>query len=477
MDGPNVLLVVLDSVRAKNLSLYGHARQTTPFLDAFSEEATVYHQARAPGIHSVASHASIFTGYHVEQHRVTDHAASVRPETTVWHELSERHGYATGIFSPNFIVTVTSNLAEPFETFVGPKRDDRDRFFRDALAPTDIEGRLENSEYLLESVRSGKPLRAIVNGLFFLYHDRGDYDPAVEGADAYVDDFLEWSADRDGPWAACLNLMDAHYPYVPQSEYDHWGSDELHRIHENLSAPPSRDIATSEDWWKLKAVEDLYDSCIRQADAGMERLVTRLRERGDLDDTLLVITSDHGEGFGEWSRLNRNVRMADHSWGIHETLTHVPLIVSEPDSTTGADVHRPASLTEFPAVVDDLLDGDEPSFVPDDGPVLASTFRLEDPESVLPDACEQRHEYAGPWRAVYETGDDGVIKHAENGETAMSRLVPNAQDSCPTDAGNPDLLEAAFAEQSPVDIKPGSGESGPLEAEVEDQLEQLGYLR
>jgi len=477
MSPPNVLLIILDSVRARNTSLHDYPRPTTPFLQDFGSVATVYHQARSPSIHSVSSHASIFTGLHVEEHGVTDHASSLDPTATIWHELASEHDYETGMFSPNVIVTVTSNLSEPFHHLDGPRRDDRDRYFEDALSPTDIEGRLERTEYLRECFQSEKPVRAAANGLFFLYNDRGEYDPTEEGGFEYVDSFLDWSADVDGPWASCLNLMDAHYPYVPAAEYDRWGGEELQALHDELPAPPSREIAATGNWWKLRAIESLYDGCISQADAVMEYLVEQLRERNELEDTLLVITSDHGEGFGEHSQLNSDVQMADHGWGIDEVLTHVPLIVHHPSRSDPGDEAGLASLTRFPTVVREEVGGDAGSFAVGDDGALASTYRLEAPEEVLPSACPNRSSYAGPWRAVYSDDENGVCKHAVNGERSVSIRIHSARESQQLGEGDVSLVEERFAALHDAGVNTSERDGRSLDAEVETQLEELGYLR
>jgi arylsulfatase A-like enzyme len=475
MADPNVLLVVLDSVRARNTSLHGHGNRTTPYLETLAEEARTYEQARAPSIHSVSSHASIFTGLHVPEHRVSAHESELDPESTIWHELSTTYGYATGIFSPNVIVTVTSNLADPFETVDGPRSDVRNRLFENAVSPVDVEGHQTNAEYLRRCLESGRPFRSALNGLYFLYGGK-TADKRDESAPTYIDSFLEWSDSTDGPWAACLNLMDAHYPYRPKSEFDEWGGPELQAIHDELSTPPSKEIVTKEDWWKLRAVESLYDSCLRQLDTAMERLVSALRARGDLDETLLVVTSDHGEGFGEWSTVNPAVRMADHGWGIHEVLTHVPLIVRPPGGTSGGRETALASLTRFPDVVGGTIRGSDPTFVVDKY-ALASTYRLEEPTKVLPSSVADRDKYAGPWRAVYEQTNDGVRKHVTQGSKGAHLAIPDAQSSFVLDRTDTGLVQEVYEELTDAGVRVGEQQAESLDENVEEQLEELGYLR
>jgi arylsulfatase A-like enzyme len=474
MDSPNVLLVILDSVRARNMSLYGYGARTTPFLERFADEAEVYEQTRAPSIHSVASHASIFTGYHVPEHGVTKHESELDPESTIWRVLADDYGYETGVFTPNVVVGVSSNLVEPFQTVDGPRQDPGHRYFEAGIAPSDVEGHQTNREYLTRCFNSDAPLRSVINGLYFQYYDGGT-GAEDESATEYIDSFLDWSGSRSGPWAACLNLMDAHYPYKPDTEYDQWGGNELQTLHDSLPAPPSREIATDGDWWKLRAVESLYDGCIRQLDAAMEYLTAALRERGDLDETLLIITSDHGEGFGERSRIDPRVQVADHSWGISEVQTHVPLVVRRPGESDGVVESRLASLTRFPDVVRDEGAGERGSFTVDDR-AIAMTHRLEQPERVLPAACQDRSKYGGPWRAVYRQDGDRVRKVADHGSTARTILIENAQVSYPRDDEEPSL-GSVYDSFETKGVRKDQEDGQALDDDVEQQLEELGYLR
>lgn len=474
MSDVNVLLIILDSVRAKNTSLHGHNEQTTPFLESFTDEAEWYRQARAPSIHSVASHASIFTGLHVTQHGVTKHESRLNPDATVWSMLSEQ-GYETGLFTPNVVVTESSNLAEPFDIVSGPRRDPKHRYFDNALSPNDIEGHQTKAEYLMRCLNSGRPLRSVFNGLYFLADNTEDYDPEQSSAKRYIEEFTDWTAEKDGPWAACLNFMDSHYPYKPVSNFESAGTEGLSEIHDSLSSPISKDVATSKQWWKLRAIESLYDDCIRQADAAVETLIAELRARDELNNTLVVITSDHGDGFGEQSRVDPRVRAAYHSWGIHEVLTHVPLLVSHPNGAGQGATDQLASLTQFPSVVKDTLHNERGSFAVEEY-AFAATERLERPEVMLPDECEERKQYGGPWRAVYEQDADAVRKYATHGEAAATIHVKDAQTSYRVDdRKGRDMVEDQYEKLESANVS--DGETSDLGTSVEDHLEDLGYIR
>jgi arylsulfatase A-like enzyme len=475
--GPNVLLIILDSVRAKNVGLYGYHRETTPFLSSYAEQATIYQQARAPGIHSVASHASIWTGAQVDEHMMTQHEDQLRPGTTVWEEL-DGQGYETGLFTTNTVVAHASNLAECFDTQVTGERVTTDRKpFPEAHGPTDVvkhEGAVGNLRRALED---DHPHKAFLNNLHHLYEKRQKRQRQQPSSCELVNRLLDWQSSVDHPWAACLNLMDAHFPYEPAAAFDRWGGKRLQRLHDELDRPPANAFIGGRPWWQLRAFESLYDGTIRQLDAILSDLIKGLKQANAHDDTFVVITSDHGEGFGEVSQLTNRTRLVAHSWGIGEELTHVPLLVKDPGQTVRKSIKEPATLTMFPESVKTVVrsDGQDSSFVPD-GPVLASTHRLRAENHLLFEGSEEdADDYYGPWRAVYRIEDDEVYKHAKRGDNSITIRIWNAQHNAPTGQDGQAIVDTAFDSINESGLK--KTEQNTLSTEVEDQLTELGYLR
>lgn len=478
MSGQNVLLVVLDSVRARNCSLYGHENETTPFLSRFADDAILFEQARAPSIHSVSSHASIWTGHPVEEHGITEHKSFVEPPETVWRRLAVDHSHETGLFSPNVIVTRTSNLGDVFDTCAGPKRA-QFRLFDDGLAPLDVQGDLSTREYVKEALAHDAPFRSILNGFYKKFESRGGaHDPETERASVYVTEFLDWLDARDGPWAACLNFMDAHTPFAPKPEYDRWSDEPAQEARRREVSDDTPESFTRAYWDHLAALEPLYDGSIRQADAAVERLVGSLADRGCLRDTLVVVTADHGEGFGEQSALDQRVRLRHHSWGIDEALTHVPLVVRPPGEPDGRTVVEPVTLTRFPAVVEGVLDGGDPAdlFVPD-GDVVSSTYRIEPPGNELNLPRSERSKYFGPWRAVYRRTGDTVMKYARRDDRSATFAVPDAQTTVRRSDNDSGVVESVFSRFEKAGIELGSAVERDMDDSVETRLEDLGYLR
>ncbi|QAY19737.1 sulfatase-like hydrolase/transferase [Halorubrum ezzemoulense] len=485
MGDPNVLLVVLDSVRASNCSLYGHANETTPFLDSFgADRATVYDQARAPGARSVTSHVSLFSGLHVAEHGVVSAAERLDPTVSVFHRLRE-DGYDTGIFTENdWVTAVDVGLKNGFDTVVGA----RNVPFPDALNPHEFvsnQGRGAYGAFVRTALASDRPGRSLVNGVSTkLQSDFMRYLPgrvkASTPADVYVDAFLEWSEESEGPWAACLNLMDAHIPYEPAAEHDLWGGNRASELQSAFEDQKWAFHGGQRPWWQKKAVESLYDGAIRQMDAELERLVAALEVREELDDTLLVVTSDHGEGFGEPSRLQDGVRIAEHGVSVHDAVVHVPLLVRYPGQTTPHRIERPATLTAFPDVVNRFRDGDRPDagFCPDE-PVITTAVGLDEP---LQKRASNYVEDISPWvdtkRAVFEYDEhEGVVeKYCRVGDTAATIRVRDAQTDYRVAGTDDGRVDAAFDAFERLDVRTDGEDLNDLDDETYGRLEDLGYV-
>lgn len=478
MESPNVLLVILDSVRAQNVGAYGYHRNTTPFLESYADRATVYEQARAPGIHSVASHASIWTGTHVAEHQVINHEDQLKPDTTVWESLADG-GYRTGIFTTNTVVGHASNLAAKFDHEVtGSLIDKQEKLFEDAHGPADVEKHEGVVGNIRRSLEDDRPIRALLNNVHHFYLQRKGkvVDESLETSDL-IEEFLSWSGESDEPWGACLNLMDAHFPYEPSPEYDHWGGEKLRELHADLDKPPANEFIQGRPWWQLEAFEHLYDGAILELDQHIETLIEGLKERNEHGNTLVVITSDHGEGFGELSRLTGRTRLVDHSWGIHEALLHVPLIVKYPEQSDQVRVSDFATLTKFNDTVEEVLEEAETSisFVPEED-VIASTQRLRESEDMIFEGSDENvNDYYGPWRTVYRNEVNKRAKYMDRGKGSKGLKVELSNVTTSLNEDVSEEIQSIFGSLNPVSVKKEL--SNDLTSDVEDRLTDLGYIR
>ena len=157
-------------------------------------------------------------------------------------------------------------------------------------------------------------------------------------------DLLQWLDYRDAsrPFFAFMNYFDAHQPYIPSGEA-------ASQFGERVPRNPCVDCHSTYPPDELVALRDAYDRCILGLDAEVGRLMDRLRDRGHLDNTLVLVTSDHGEHFGEHELVH-------HAISLYAPLLHVPLLILHPSRThAGEVVNQPISLRDLPATILDLV--------------------------------------------------------------------------------------------------------------------------
>ena len=349
---PNVLLIILDTVRAKSLGLYGRELETSPFLDRWAEEGTVFGRALATAPWTLPSHASMFTGQ--QSSMLSTHFLARLDGTypTLAEELSAQ-GYATGGFVGNLLFASRySGLARGFHEY-----DDFPVSIGQTVLSVAWGRRLAASDLLRNRLGAHELLNR-------------------KSAASIIDRFLSWREDvresGDAPYFAFLNLFDAHEPYLPPEPFDRrfapdrsrgdllhvvslWGGNEAIRPMKWEMSETDRELDLG-----------LYEGGIAYIDSELERLFGTLAERGDLDETLVIVTSDHGEQFGEHG-LYRHIN------SVYMPLLHIPLIVRYPERVpAGTRVDVPVSLRQIPATVIDLLDLRSTATFP--GPSLARAW-------------------------------------------------------------------------------------------------------
>ncbi|SEA38126.1 arylsulfatase [Haloplanus vescus] len=451
---PNVLLLILDSARARNTSLHGYHRETTPFLEEFASSATTYTQARAPAGRSLPSHASIFSGYLPQEHGINDLENKLEREANVFARLAD-NGYDTGLFTDNpYLTDLDTGLSSGFETVF----NDRD-LYEDGESPSAFveEESLDKVEFLTRALRSDAPIKSLANGVSWMlkwrYPRLAPEGTVFSRGFTYAERFAQWRTDRKGPWAACINLMDTHVPFRPGEEYDRWATSDG----KNAQNRTDMENIGDDERWKFALLEDRYDGTIRQADAVVEQILTALKEDRELSNTYVVVTADHGEGFGERSPIDDHPSIG-HGDAVDEPLLHVPLVVKEPGQSKGRTVSEPVGIVDTPVAIERATTGDVdgPSFVTD-RTVFAGGFEDGDPI----DAAYGSHE------------SHGVRKYVQNGSESWSVHVPTPRDAYCLDAEIPPAIESEIDALSPANVTQAA-ESEVTES-VEQTLSALGY--
>lgn len=342
-DAPNVLLLVIDTERATSMSLYGYGRNTTPALTRFAKEGAVFDMALSTAPWTLPSHASMFTGRYASLLR----ADFRRPFGTRYPTIAERlrsMGYATAGFVANTYYTAAEfGLARGFIHY--------EDYYR---TPTEI---------LLNSSLG----RSIANSTT-LHRMLGYYDVVGRKRASDVNrDLLRWIDHRGKrPFFAFLNYYDAHEPYLPPEPFDTlFGLSNRRRDFFRVTFAPREALIFPWHMWgiskaALQAERDAYESGIAYVDSALNELFVALTDRGLLDNTIVVVTADHGEQFGEHLNLTREHRLYTHGNSLYIQAIHVPLVIRFPRRIPGGvRVSDPVTLRDLGATLLDLAGAPE----------------------------------------------------------------------------------------------------------------------
>ena len=327
---PNVLLIVLDTVRAENLSLYGHKRITTPHLDRLATRGVVFDQARSPGVWTLPSHCSLFTGRW--PHELS--ARAERPLDRTFPTLAEfmtSRGYMTAGFVAN---TLFCNhwygVARGFIHYEDVA-EDLSAIMRSSGVGRRLHKLIGNPLQERPSAFFYRKDAATINGEFLSWMDR-------------------WGPSRtDRPFFVFLNYYDAHDPYMPPGGF---------KNRFGMKPPTTDELSLLQRWHELeskpktpeqnKLATDAYDECIASLDEDLGRLFEELEKRRMLDNTMIIVTADHGEEFGEHGGYGHG--------NLYPPVTRVPLIIVPPGGLSDpVRVHVPTSVRNVAVTVADVL--------------------------------------------------------------------------------------------------------------------------
>lgn len=427
---PNVILITLDTVRAEHLGCYGYPRPTSPHIDAFAAVATRYAQAITTAPWTVPAHASLFTGKYPFEHgahslRVTHPAENnVCPlplEHITLAEALQSEGYATGAFVANVgYLSPWTQLHQGFATY---------------------------------QVQWG-------------YADRVNAD---------VRPWLE--RNRNQPFFLFVNYMDAHRPYNtrprpgfldPPAVQDQ--GQLLDRLIEATlpgHKPPPDDL--------VQQVIDQYDTAIANLDEQIGVLLDWLRQLGLYDHSLIVLTSDHGEYFGEHG-------LVEHSKDVYQPALWVPLILKAPGQSAGQLRAQRISLAAVPGLVfahlpDAIRRRHEATFaLPPDAPVLAENYfsRTKDLFDRRWGARFDRVRtaiYDGPLKYIHSSDGRHELYNLQDDPAEARNLLALEDEQARRLARRLEAFQAARPRASAGRLAPGQ-----LSAEQLRVLRSLGYL-
>lgn len=342
---PNIVFLVLDTQRADRLSCYGYPLATSPNLDTLAADATLFKGAVAAAQWTVPSHASMFTGLYPSVHQVLQSYSVLPSEFTTLAERLSAGGYFTAGFCNNPLVGVINNgLRRGFYSFLNysglmtsrPNQagvpsgllDRYRQFFKRLLAKglNQVQDAFARSDALLAF--SFTPLMVPIwqTALSF----KGNTAKSLDDAARLLIDRRGVEADQ--PIFTFLNLMGTHMPYHPPRQYverfaphvlrDKQAQHYLRTFNSDVYgwlAP----LAGALNEHQKATLDGMYDAEVAYQDEQLGLFFQRLEESGVLDNTLVIVCSDHGEHLGEKDYIG-------HSLTLYNELIQVPLIIRDP---------------------------------------------------------------------------------------------------------------------------------------------------
>jgi arylsulfatase A-like enzyme len=419
---PNILLYVIDTLRADHLGVYGYSRPVSPNIDAFAAEATVFEDAVAQSSWTRASMASIFTGLWPLQHSTNRRGDVLPPEALTLAELLNAAGYETVAFAKNQNIFPTFGFSQGFEHF-------------NAMWTKGKSHRInEKVEKWLGSYDDERP--------FFLY----------------------------------LHAVDPHVPYGPPEgikyRFASKSNDDL-----TLMRPPGLNT------WKALQPEqqarilghllDLYDGEIAFNDSSFGNLLEILKARSVYQDTLIILLSDHGEEFqdhGNWQ----------HGRNLFVENLHVPLLIRFPDRGQGLRVRQRVQHIDLLPTLLDYLGLEEPDFLEGQSFLRWVTDPDTAVDTVPRPVFSFLHLDGLPNVSVME-GDWKLVQNLSKGEIAWTNLYNRADDPGETRdraLERPILasyLASLIARRRSEESRLIAGEA-VLDERMEEALKALGYI-
>ncbi len=287
---PNLLLISVDTLRADHLSCYGNPRIQTPALDRLAAEGILFEQAFTPVPITLPAHASLLTGTYPVFHGVRDNSGFILPDSAeTMAEILRHHGYSTGAFVGSFVLDSRFGLDQGFDVYVDDFHAETLDLVQQSILEHPAEEVFRRVGEWLEQLRRPK-----------------------SATPTHPDTHTR-------PWFAWIHLFDPHAPYAP---------------------PPT---------FQVPANVTPYEAEVLYVDRQLGGFLNALREQSDFNNTLIILTSDHGEGLGAHGEDT-------HGIFLYDTTLHVPLIFRLPGGSHGGTrVSRQVRLIDVLPTVLQLL--------------------------------------------------------------------------------------------------------------------------
>ncbi len=436
----NVIVIVVDTLRADHLPSYGYAAGRTPNLDAFAADSIRFEQAFSNASWTRPSFASIMTGRYPSSHAVMAKSESLPDAVTTMAEAFAAGGYATHGIVTNYNVGPYFNFQQGFDAY-------------EYLSPDFVLGADDTAAKLLLVQFLRQRIETVRDAALGVQPGTAYQDASI--VNEHVLSFLD-RRPNDRPWMLFVGYMDPHDPYF-RHPYD--GTAYGRAAH----PAPSPD--------ETEMLTELYDGEITFWDEQFGALVQELQRRGIYDDATIVVTADHGEELCEHGGFW-------HGTTLYDEQIHVPLFVRLPRGRRAGTTVRhwvqsidilPTLLSESHVAVPEGVQG---------GSLFEGSDHLFAEESHEGNVLEAVRERRGTDELKLITANPGNPRHLAEHELYRVDLdAAEQQDLAPTEPG---LVESLAAATTAAHVRASEGAVEGQQVELDDasrrQLCELGYL-
>jgi arylsulfatase A-like enzyme len=436
---PDILLISIDSLRPDHLGCYGYPKPTSPVIDKLAAEGVRCASAISTTSWTLPAHAAMFTGLVDSTHGLVDNGLSLADVHRTLAEVLKENGYRTAGFYGGPYLHPTFGLGQGFEHY-------------------------QSCMTALPDAATGEAIRGL---------SQSDVDPShadITGPRT-VKEFERWlEMPKDArPTFAFVHLWDVHYDYIPPPEYakifDEGYTGKLDV--RNFSTNPA--IRADMDPRDLQHLIAMYDGEIRSTDAVIGQLLDALRARGRLENTLVIVTADHGEEFFE--HLGKG-----HQHSLWEELIRVPMIFHWPKQLkAGSVVPDQVRLIDLMPTILTFARVEKQPVVQgrDIGPLLAG--RALEPAPALCELLVDQKDLR-----VLRTNERKAFRNAPSHKTGVFDLVSDPRETIVLhDERAARMLEALEKEiASALEARKHIGEGVrkiDVDAEMKRRLKGLGY--
>ena len=326
---PNIIVILMDAAGAKRCSVYGHQRDTTPGLRRIAEEAITYRHCFAPAPWTIQSHASLFSGLYASEHGCDEKSLQLPEMVYSLPEILQQRGYRTVAISSNGLVTFRRGFDVFYEMdTVSYSEDYHINRIEMMFAKKRINSEFGRFKYLLQYIWEKKCFHfPIVNILDRLYRKNfvNIFNNSSKATKKSFDicEYLLKKHRKKTPLFIFVNVMETHWKYNPPPEYHKFTQLTKKARQEILQTDPFEFFVHGISPETLSALPLLYEEALAYVDEKIWGFYNAIKDMGLLDETLFIVTSDHGEILGEHG-------IWGHHFSLYNEMIHIPLIMKYP---------------------------------------------------------------------------------------------------------------------------------------------------